>query len=131
MYKFWGKIRKHNQRGKKLGFPTANVNLAKNIPEGIYISKTKIAEKIYPSVTFIGQVKTFNEKKFHSETYILDFGKNIYSKWITVNLLKKIRENKKFSSAQELIAQMKKDEEIARKYFKLNPGTYPLTPPKR
>ena len=117
MYKFWGKVRKHNQRGRKLGFPTSNVNLAKNIPEGIYISKTKIADKIYPSVTFIGQVKTFNEKKFHSETYILDFNQKIYGLWITVKLLKKIRSNKKFNSAQELITRMKKDEEIARKYF--------------
>lgn len=115
--KFWGKVRKHNQRGKKLGFPTANVNLNKNIPEGIYISKTKLEGKIYPSITFIGKVKTFNEQKFQSETYILDFKKDIYDKWITVELLKKIRENKKFNSAEELITQMKKDEEITRKYF--------------
>jgi riboflavin kinase/FMN adenylyltransferase len=117
MYRFWGKIRKHNQRGRKLGFPTANMNLSKNIPEGIYISKTRLKGKKFPSLTFIGKTKTFNEKKFHSETYILDFNKNIYHKWISVELLKKIRNNKKFSSAKELISQMKKDESVARKYF--------------
>lgn len=115
--KIWGKVRVHNQRGKKLGFPTANVNLKKSIPEGIYISKTKIENKIYPSLTFIGKAKTFNEKKFHAETYILDFEKNIYGKWISVELIKKIRNNKKFNSTDELIAQMKKDEIVARKYF--------------
>lgn len=118
MYKFWGKVRKHNQRGKKLGFPTANINLTQNIPEGIYISKTQLQGLWYQSLTFIGQAKTFGEIRFHAETYILDFNKNLYGKWISVKLLKKIRNNKKFNSAEELIAQMKKDEKEARKYFK-------------
>lgn len=117
MFKFWGKVRKYNQRGRKLGFPTANINLTKKIPEGIYISKTKVNGKIHGSVTFIGAAKTFNEKKFHAETYILDFNQNIYGKWISIELIKKIRDNKKFNSAQVLIEQMKKDEKETRKYF--------------
>ncbi len=116
-YKFWGKVRKHNQRGKKLGFPTANVSLHKVIPEGIYVSFTKVDRKKYQAVTFIGRVKTFNETRFHAETYILDFKQNIYDRWIVIELLKKIRANKKFNSADELITQMKKDEQAARKYF--------------
>ncbi len=119
MFKFWGKVRKHKQRGKKLGFPTANTNLFKKIPEGIYVSKTKVDGKVYESITFIGTVKIFNEKKFHAETYILDFSKDIYDKWISIELLKKIRENKKFNSTKDLIKQMKKDEAEARKYFKI------------
>ena len=119
MYKFWGKVRKHQQRGKKLGFPTANVNLYKNIPEGIYISKTKVKNLIYPSLTFIGIAKTFNEQTYQAEVYILDFKKDLYGSWITVKLLKKIRANKKFNSEKDLIAEMKKDEKIAREYFKL------------
>lgn len=117
MYQFWGKVRKNKQRGRKLGFPTANINLTKNIPEGIYVSQVKIGTSIYPALTFIGTAKTFNEKKFQAETYILDFKQNLYDKWISVKLLKKIRDNKKFNSARELIAQMKKDEQWARKYF--------------
>lgn len=115
--KFWGKVRKYKQKGTELGFPTANVNLAKKIPEGIYISKTKLGNKIYPSITFIGKVKTFNEKKFHSETYILDFNKDIYDEWISVELIKKIRGNQKFDLVNQLVAQMKRDEEIARKHL--------------
>ncbi|MBI2330228.1 riboflavin kinase [Candidatus Daviesbacteria bacterium] len=120
MYRFWGKVRKHNQRGKKLGFPTANVNLSKKIPEGIYISKTTIKNQQYFSLTFIGTAKTFNEKKFQAETYILDFNRNIYNQWVSVNLIKKIRDNRKFSSAEELIEQMKQDEQEARKYLPLD-----------
>lgn len=117
IYKFWGKVRKHNQRGKKLGFPTANLRLRKKIPEGIYISRIKLSDSWYQSLTFIGQAKTFNEKKIHAETYILDFNQDIYSKWISVELLKKIRDNKKFDSAEELVEQMKKDEQEARKFL--------------
>lgn len=112
--KFWGKVRRHNQRGQKLGFPTANVNLNKNIPEGIYISKTRIENCIYASLTFIGQASI-------AETYMLDFNQDIYNSWISVSLLKRIRGNKKFGSAEKLIAQMKKDEQIARSYFTNSP----------
>lgn len=115
--KFWGKVRKGNKRGKDLGFPTANVNLSKNIPEGIYISHTKFEGRIYPSLTFVGKAKTFNEKKFQAEIYILDFNKNIYGCWISVKLINKIRINIKFDSQEELINQMNKDEQITRKYF--------------
>lgn len=115
--KFWGKVKKNSQRGKGLGFPTANINLRKNIPEGIYISKIKLDKKHYPALTFIGIAKTFNEKKVQAEIYILDFKKNIYGSWISIELIKKIRGNIKFNSAKDLIAQMKKDELEARKYF--------------
>lgn len=100
-----------------MGFPTANVSLHKDIAEGIYISKTRVKNKTHNSISFIGTVKTFNETKFHAETYLLDFNKNIYGQWITVELLKKLRENKKFKNADELVKQMKKDEEEARNYF--------------
>jgi len=108
--KFWGKVRRHKQRGKKLGFPTANINLNKDIPEGIYISKTKIKGSVFPSLTFIGQAAV-------AEIYILDFDRNIYNKWISVELIKRIRDNEKFNTAEDLIAQMKRDEDIARKFF--------------
>lgn len=119
MYRFWGKVRKCSQRGKKLGFPTANVNLNKKVPEGVYISKTKLGEMVYPSLTFVGSAKTFNEKKYLSETYILNFNQDIYGKWISVKLIKKIRNNQKFNSTDALIRQMREDERVARKYFNL------------
>jgi riboflavin kinase/FMN adenylyltransferase len=118
---FWGKVKKHNKRGKSLGYPTANVLLHKKIPEGIYVSCLKLEDKIYPSVTFIGSAKTFNETKYLSETYILDFKKEIYGEWVSIRLLKKIRNNQKFDSVEELVAQMKKDEKITIAYFKYFP----------
>lgn len=118
MYKFWGKVRAGQSRGKELGFPTANVNLHQKIPEGIYLSFCNILGTDYPSITFIGRAKTFQEKKYQSETYILNFDKNIYNNWISVRLLKKIRANKKFDSKKKLVRQMKKDWKAAKEYFK-------------
>ena len=118
MILFWGKVQQGHGRGKDLSFPSANVNLNKHITEGIYLSKTKIEGKIYPSLTFIGAAVTFNDTKYHSETYLLDFSGNLYNKWISVQLLKKIRENKKFNKTQDLVKQMKKDERVSRNYFK-------------
>lgn len=116
--KIWGKVKKGKNRGKLLGFPTANFLLHKKIEQGIYVSKTIFENKEYHSVTFIGNAATFSEKDIKAETYILDFDKNIYGKWISVKLIKKIRGNKKFAQEKELIGQMNKDLEIAKKYFK-------------
>lgn len=116
MYKIWGKVKIGNQRGKKLGFPTANISLRKNIPEGIYISKTKIKNIIYPSLTFIGRAITFNETKLQAETYLLSYKKSLYNAWISIDLVKKLRENKKFDSAEDLIKQMEKDKKDALEY---------------
>lgn len=124
LYTFWGKVKKGKQRGKDLGFPTANLTLHKKIPEGIYAAKVSIRSigvkpgiVWYPAATFIGSAKTFGETKVHAESYILDFDQNIYGKWISVTLLKKIRENKKFDSEKTLIEQMKKDISDTKTYF--------------
>lgn len=120
VYKFWGKVRKSQQRGQKLGFPTANINLTKQIPEGVYISQTKVDKNNHSSLTFIGKASTFNERQVKAESHILDFNKNIYNKWITVKLLKKIRNNQKFNTSKDLICQIQKDEQTARQYFKIS-----------
>jgi riboflavin kinase/FMN adenylyltransferase len=116
---FWGKVTSGKKRGKGLGFPTANINLHKKIKEGIYISQATLNKKNYPALTFIGMAKTFGEKDINAETYFLTFNGNIYGKWVSVRLLRKIRENQKFESAAKLALQMKKDRKEAEKYFKI------------
>src|SRR3989344_940642 len=93
---FWGKVIQGKRRGKGLGFPTANVNLHKKIGPGIYLSLASVDSKTHPALTFIGNTATFGEKDIKSETYFLSFSKNIYGKWLSVRLLKKVRGNKKF-----------------------------------
>lgn len=117
LYAFCGKVRRGKDRGKRLGFPTANTNLWQKIPEGVYISKTSFKGKIYPSLTFIGRAKTFNEKKYQAETYLFSFNNSLYGQFIFAKLIKKLRDNIKFKSEKELVEQMKKDKKQAEDYF--------------
>lgn len=114
----WGRVQKGNARGKALGFPTANIKLTKKIPQGIYISQTRIEDKKYPSITFIGNATTYGERDVKVETHLLHEEMDLYGVWITVLLLEKIRDNEKFSSEAELIEEMKKDTARAKEYFK-------------
>lgn len=141
MKKYWGKVKKGAQRGRLLGFPTANIRIHKKIEEGIYVSKVTISSsskpesnlggqsslekgsplqtrtRIYNALTFVGKATTFNEKEYKSESFLLDFSGDLYGKYITILLLQKIRDNKRFLSVDDLIKQMDKDVAVAKKFF--------------
>ena len=117
LFEFSGKVIHGQKRGKGLGFPTANFRIDPSTPPGTYLSTTTVLEKVYPSITFIGTVDTFDETDFIGESYILDFDQDIYGEKIIVKIIKKLRDNQKFESEQKLIEQMKKDEEEAKDYF--------------
>ncbi len=112
-----GKVRKGKQRGRALGYPTANLASHKDIPEGIYAAKVKYNHKHFIAATFVGIAETFNEKESFIESYLIDFGEEIYDKWITVRLYKLLRKNKKFHSVEDLVFQMKQDVLDVRSFF--------------
>ncbi len=112
-----GKVIHGKKRGKLLGFPTANMMLNQEIPQGIYISQAEIDGRNYQSVTFVGNAKTFGEKDILVETYILSFTGDLYDKTLTVSLLKKIRDNQKFDSQETLVAQIEQDIQQTKEYF--------------
>jgi len=120
LYSFEGIVIEGKKRGRLMGFPTANLRLSKNIPEGIYASKVEIDERKYLAAVFIGAAKTFDENELKLEAYILDFDEEIYNKLIIVKLYNKLRDNKKFPSMSALITQIKKDVENVRQYFSEN-----------
>lgn len=115
-----GTVQDGNKRGKALGFPTVNLRTELKLAEGVYFSKTLHHNTWHNSLTFIGAAKTFDETDYLTETYILDFNKGLYGDSISVQILKKLRGNIKFPSVRELVEQMKKDEEEARKFFSQN-----------
>jgi riboflavin kinase/FMN adenylyltransferase len=120
LYTLTGTVKHGQKRGKQLGFPTINfdsTDVIQSVEEGLYLSQTVIGDQTYNSLTFIGQAKTFDQKEYLAETYILDFSEDVYDSELTVHILKKLRDNKKFASSEELVTQMKKDEEDARKIF--------------
>jgi riboflavin kinase/FMN adenylyltransferase len=119
-YSFSGIPFKEKGDGKKLGFPTVNLRLNsdKLLPNGVYISLISQGERIYPSLTNIGIRSTFDRgNKIVPETHILDF-KGEWKKLQTkVMLLKKMRNEKKFASAEALKVQISKDVAVALRFF--------------
>lgn len=118
MYIITGIVKKGQGRGKKLGFPTANIILDQQIPKGVYASKVIVNGQDYNAATFIGNATTFNETTYQAETYIFDFNQDIYGEEIITELLRLVRENQKFTSAEALIDQIKKDITAIKDFFK-------------
>lgn len=119
-YRIEGKVIKGKSRGKDIGFPTANIETANEIvPSGIFITTVGIDSEVFPSLTNIGYRPTFGQQEANIESYIIDFNQNLYGKKINVNFIKKIREEKKFKTAEELSNQIQKDLKTAKAYFRL------------
>jgi riboflavin kinase/FMN adenylyltransferase len=116
-----GIVVKGSQRGKSLGFPTANIDYEADIlpPKGVYVVRVLLGAKNYPAIVNIGTRPSFEKQifKLYLEAHILDFSKNIYGKRLEVEFLKKVRNEKKFTNPQQLIQQIQKDEAFARKYL--------------
>lgn len=124
-FSFTSKVIHGAKLGRKIGFPTANLELSpeyKILPkQGAYVVKSKIDEKEYFGILNIGQKPTLNGENTTIEVHFFDFERNLYSKEISVDFLHFIREEKKFNNIEELKNQLKKDEnfakEIIKKYF--------------
>ncbi|MCL1996078.1 MAG: bifunctional riboflavin kinase/FAD synthetase [Defluviitaleaceae bacterium] len=117
-----GTVLTGDRRGSKIGFPTANIQTepSKILPKnGVYITTTTLPNgSIYPSVTNVGIHPTFKKEGMSViiETFILDFNQDLYGKKIEVKFLEHIRGEKKFDGINELIAEINKDVQQARKY---------------
>ena len=106
------------KNGRKINFPTVNQEIEEEIlPHGVYISRTKVGDKIYKSMTNIGTHPTINElDKPIIETHLLDFNEFIYGQIVKVEILSFIREQKKFPSLNDLKEQLNQDCIKARNY---------------
>jgi riboflavin kinase/FMN adenylyltransferase len=113
-----GAVIKGKQLGRKLGFPTSNLDYDKRfvIPRGgVYYTIVEYNKNLFRGITNIGYNPTVNDNKLGIETHILDFDEDIYDKNIKIYYIDRIRDEKKFNSLQELIDQLKKDKAFARK----------------
>lgn len=117
-----GRVIKGEGRGKKIGYPTANLGYDKELiipANGVYVTQVKIKDMVYNSVTNIGINPTFNSgHEIHVESHLLDFMQDIYGDEIRVVFIKKIRDEKKFTSVNDLVDQISIDSDQAREYFK-------------
>jgi|688.fasta_scaffold31784_3 riboflavin kinase/FMN adenylyltransferase len=115
-------VQKGEQRGRTLGFPTANlkVDIPKlHLKEGIYTSKAFFAGKVYKASTYIGPSSTFGKSEVLFEVYIHDFDAQIYHKELEVEILDFLRPPKKFDKIQDLLDQIAKDVADTEKKVKL------------
>ena len=120
-YEIEGRVIKGKDRGKALGFPTANIETENEIiPLGVYISQALIDSRTYPSLTNAGLRPTFGQEEMQIESYIIDFDNKLYGQEIAVRFMKKIRDEIKFESPEALSLQIQKDLGQAKAYFKLN-----------
>lgn len=124
-YSIYAPVKCGKGLGRKMGISTINQEMPKGkvVPRvGVYITECEIGEDVYPSVTNVGYRPTTDGDNEHLnvETHIINYVGNLYSSCIRVNFYKYLREEKRFSSLEELIAQIESDKTRAIEYFGLH-----------
>jgi riboflavin kinase/FMN adenylyltransferase len=116
-----GVVIKGEGRGKKIGFPTANIQVPQDLivpQKGVYVTRTLYRGMIYNSVTNIGNNPTFKDSdQIHIETNLFDFNTDIYGEILDIQFLEKIRDEKKFGTVNDLISQIRSDVLFAKKFL--------------
>ena len=114
-YEIEGTVSQGEQRGRKIGFPTANIELNDGIRTaiGVYAIKARVDYGLntvwHDGVANLGYRPTFNGRKFVLETHLFDFDRNIYGADLRVALIDFIRPERKFNGIEGLTTQIKKD----------------------
>ncbi|MCP4673562.1 MAG: riboflavin biosynthesis protein RibF, partial [Desulfobacula sp.] len=122
-YQIRGKVIKGRERGgSKLGFPTANIKLHDELcPKiGVYAVNVETSRGDFKGVANIGFSPTFGDNMFTIEVHILDFNHDIYNTRIRVNMVQRLRDEKKFDSIDQLSEQIRHDIETAKDILEKN-----------
>ena len=121
-YSVAGKVVRGAGLGKKLGFPTANVEAhpAKILPPGIFAARVKVGGESFNAVLNVGKRPTMDTlgSKLILEAHLLDFSRMIYGRKIETTFLKHLRPERKFHSRGSLVRHIQKDIAAARKFFR-------------
>jgi riboflavin kinase/FMN adenylyltransferase len=127
--RFSGQVIHGEGRGRKLGFPTANIapdgERARDLPRGVFAAQVAWAENSeLRALANIGTRPTFAEGALSVELHILDFSGDLYGQRLEVTLLKKLRDERSFSKPTELVEQIHRDIHQARVLFnrEIGPG---------
>ena len=108
-----GKVQKGRQLGKKIGFPTANLDIKDYVlaKPGVYAVRAKRSntDNYLKGIANLGYRPTFNGKKILLEVHLFNFFGNLYNKYLTVEFKKFIRKEKKFKNVHQLKKQIKTD----------------------
>jgi len=114
-----GIVKKGRKMGKKIGFPTCNIDIGNYViaKPGVYAVKVNIlnSNKNLKGIANLGYRPTFNQKKILLEVNIFNFSGNLYDKKLTVEFIKFIRGEKKFKGIDQLKKQIKLDLKSAKR----------------
>ena len=114
-----GVVQKGRQVGKKIGFPTCNIDIKDYVlaKPGVYAVKVlrKNSTKYIKGIANLGYRPTFNQKKILLEVHLFNFSGNLYNKHLSVAFFKFIRKEKKFKNISQLRSQIETDLNIAKK----------------
>jgi len=116
-----GPVVRGDERGRAIGFPTANIAVAPDLAlpaYGVYVTRATLGEAAYFSVTNIGERPTFGERRVTVETHLLDFEGDCYERELRIELLHRLRGEQRFDGVDALVAQIRDDVEAARAYFR-------------
>ncbi len=111
-FSFTAQVEKGDKRGRTIGFPTINQRYPTDLVKvkfGVYKTRVFFDGKGFDGITNIGIRPTFEKDYVTSETYIKDFSGDLYGKNVKIELIKFLREEKKFESLQELKKQIEED----------------------
>lgn len=114
-YLIKGKVIHGKKLGRTIGFPTANLEFSDKmvIPKkGVYYTNVIYGDEKFKGLTSVGNNPTVNGTELTIETFILNFDKMIYGEEIKVYFVERIRDEVKFDSLDEMVNQIKKDEEF-------------------
>lgn len=120
-YSFSGTVVHGKKLGRTIGFPTANLKIEESyklIPaNGVYSVKCKVGNQDVNGMLNIGTNPTVEGQGISIEVNLFDFDSDIYGEKITVEMIKRIRDEHKFASVDELKAQLSKDQNFAQQLF--------------
>jgi len=115
-----GEIQTGTGQGRKLVVPTLNLKTEQEMlpKRGVYATETSVGGKMHGSVTNVGTRPTFDGSRVTIETHLLDFGENCTSGKMKIRFLTRLRDERKFASAEELREQVLKDIESAQEFHR-------------
>ena len=114
-----GIVQRGREQGKKIGFPTCNIDIKDYVIAipGVYAVKVKRknSNKSLKAIANLGYRPTFNQKKILLEAHIFNFNGNLYNKYLSIEFIKFIRKEKKFKNVNQLRKQIQSDLKTAKR----------------
>lgn len=112
-----GRVVQGQRRGSKLGFPTANLRVRTGLlpPNGVYAVRVSRGEHTHGGVANLGINPTFGGEERSLEPHLFDFEGDLYGEYLKVAFVRRLRDERRFASADDLISQIRQDVEEARR----------------